>query len=75
MSRVEIFGTIKNMFLQYSGWFKISIGPTLVLCSSHPDIMNAVLSHPECLDKPFLYDFLRLESSLEDATQGAKPQF
>uniref|UniRef100_A0A182NMT2 Cytochrome P450 n=1 Tax=Anopheles dirus TaxID=7168 RepID=A0A182NMT2_9DIPT len=51
-------------FKRFDGWFKIWFGPKLVLGSSHPDIMNAVLSHPACLEKPFFYDFVKLEHGI-----------
>uniref|UniRef100_A0A182Q2S5 Cytochrome P450 n=1 Tax=Anopheles farauti TaxID=69004 RepID=A0A182Q2S5_9DIPT len=56
-SRVKLFNVFIRPFKQFDGWFKIWLGPKLVLCSSNPDIMNAVLTHPECLEKPFFYDF------------------
>ncbi|XP_049534134.1 cytochrome P450 4C1-like [Anopheles darlingi] len=40
------------------------LGPKLVIATSHPDIMQAVLTHPECLEKPFLYDFAQVEHGL-----------
>uniref|UniRef100_A0A182K0T9 Cytochrome P450 n=1 Tax=Anopheles christyi TaxID=43041 RepID=A0A182K0T9_9DIPT len=63
-SRVELFNVLMQPFRQYGGWFKIWLGPKLVLCSSHPDIMNAVLTHPDCLEKPFFYDFVKLEHGI-----------
>uniref|UniRef100_A0A3F2YX41 Cytochrome P450 n=1 Tax=Anopheles farauti TaxID=69004 RepID=A0A3F2YX41_9DIPT len=63
-SSVNNFNFIKSTFLQFEGWFKVRLGPKLLLCSSNPDIINAVLTHPECLEKPFFYDFFKLEHGI-----------
>uniref|UniRef100_A0A182MNX7 Cytochrome P450 n=1 Tax=Anopheles culicifacies TaxID=139723 RepID=A0A182MNX7_9DIPT len=63
-SRVKLFNVLMEPFQEFGGWFKIWLGPKLVLCTSHPDIMNAVLTHPECLEKPFFYDFVKLEHGI-----------
>uniref|UniRef100_A0A182VYA9 Cytochrome P450 n=1 Tax=Anopheles minimus TaxID=112268 RepID=A0A182VYA9_9DIPT len=63
-SRVQLFNVLMEPFREFGGWFKIWLGPKLVLCTSHPDIMNAVLTHPECLEKPFFYDFVKLEHGI-----------
>uniref|UniRef100_A0A6E8VZK4 Cytochrome P450 n=1 Tax=Anopheles coluzzii TaxID=1518534 RepID=A0A6E8VZK4_ANOCL len=63
-SSVDLFNQILQQFRQYDGWFKAWLGPKLVLATSHPDIMNAVLSHPDCLKKPFFYDFVKLEHAI-----------
>uniref|UniRef100_A0AAG5DUH7 Cytochrome P450 n=1 Tax=Anopheles atroparvus TaxID=41427 RepID=A0AAG5DUH7_ANOAO len=36
----------------------------MLLATSHPDIMQAVLTHPDCLGKPFLYDFFEVKNGL-----------
>ncbi|XP_035890572.1 uncharacterized protein LOC118502450 [Anopheles stephensi] len=63
-SRVKLFNVLMRPFKEHSGWFKIWLGPKLVLCTSHPEIMNAVLTHPDCLEKPFFYDFVKLEHGI-----------
>ncbi|XP_053679925.1 cytochrome P450 4C1-like [Anopheles nili] len=63
-SRVQLFNALMEPFGRFEGWFKIWLGPKLVLCTSHPDIMNAVLTHSECLEKPFFYDFVKLEHGI-----------
>ncbi|EAA45528.4 AGAP002207-PA [Anopheles gambiae str. PEST] len=63
-SGVDLFNQLLQPFRQYDGWFKAWLGPKLVLATSHPDIMNAVLSHPDCLEKPFFYDFVKLEHGI-----------
>uniref|UniRef100_A0A182NMT0 Cytochrome P450 n=1 Tax=Anopheles dirus TaxID=7168 RepID=A0A182NMT0_9DIPT len=63
-SSVKLFSVLIEPFKQFGGWFKIWLGPKLVLCTSHPEIMNAVLSHPACLEKPFFYDFVKLEHGI-----------
>ncbi|KFB43913.1 AGAP002205-PA-like protein [Anopheles sinensis] len=63
-SRVKLFNALVEPFTKYDGWFKIWLGPKLVLCTSHPDIMHSVLTHPDCLEKPFFYDFVKLEHGI-----------
>ncbi|XP_050079263.1 uncharacterized protein LOC126566952 [Anopheles maculipalpis] len=63
-SRVKLFNVLMGPFKEFRGWFKIWLGPKLVLCTSHPDIMHAVLTHPDCLEKPFFYDFIKLEHGI-----------
>uniref|UniRef100_A0A182XUM6 Uncharacterized protein n=1 Tax=Anopheles quadriannulatus TaxID=34691 RepID=A0A182XUM6_ANOQN len=63
-SSVDLFNQLLQPFRQYDGWFKAWLGPKLVLATSHPVIMNAVLSHPDCLEKPFFYDFVKLEHGI-----------
>ncbi|XP_049287429.1 cytochrome P450 4C1-like [Anopheles funestus] len=63
-SRVQLFNVLMVPFQEFGDWFKIWLGPKLVLCTSHPDIMHAVLTHPECLEKPFFYDFVKLEHGI-----------
>ncbi|XP_049534103.1 cytochrome P450 4C1-like [Anopheles darlingi] len=62
--RTVMFDAFIKPFGQFERWFQIWLGPKLLLSSSHPDIMQAVLTHPDCLEKPFLYDFAKLEHGL-----------
>uniref|UniRef100_A0A182JLR2 Uncharacterized protein n=1 Tax=Anopheles atroparvus TaxID=41427 RepID=A0A182JLR2_ANOAO len=63
-SRAKLFDVLMEPFARNAGWFKIWLGPKLVLCTSHPDIMHSVLAHPDCLEKPFFYDFVKLEHGI-----------
>ncbi|XP_052871228.1 probable cytochrome P450 313b1, partial [Anopheles cruzii] len=63
-SREMIFTAAMKPFIQYDRWFQVWFGPKLLIGTSHPDLMQSVLTHPDCLDKPFLYDFMKLEHGL-----------
>ncbi|XP_055590952.1 probable cytochrome P450 313a4 [Uranotaenia lowii] len=43
---------------------KAWIGPFMFFGTNHPDIVQAIVNDPNCLNKPFLYDFLRMQNSL-----------
>ncbi|XP_055585668.1 probable cytochrome P450 313a4 [Uranotaenia lowii] len=43
---------------------KAWIGPFMFFGTSHPDLVQAILNDPNCLNKPFIYDFLRMQNSL-----------
>uniref|UniRef100_A0A182FAN8 Uncharacterized protein n=1 Tax=Anopheles albimanus TaxID=7167 RepID=A0A182FAN8_ANOAL len=60
----EMFDAFIKPFAEFEGWFQMWLGPKLVVSTSHPDIMQAVLMHPDCLEKPFIYDFAKLEHGL-----------
>uniref|UniRef100_A0A182FAN9 Uncharacterized protein n=2 Tax=Anopheles albimanus TaxID=7167 RepID=A0A182FAN9_ANOAL len=62
--RTDMFESFIKPFAEYEGWFQIWLGPKLLVATSHPDIMQAVLTHPDCLEKPFLYNFAKLEHGL-----------
>ncbi|XP_058065059.1 cytochrome P450 4C1-like, partial [Anopheles bellator] len=63
-SREMMFNAAMKPFAQNDRWFQAWFGPKLLICTSHPDLMQSVLTHPDCLDKPFLYDFVKLEHGL-----------
>ncbi|XP_050087312.1 cytochrome P450 4C1-like isoform X1 [Anopheles aquasalis] len=62
--RTDMFDSFIKPFAEFEQWFQMWLGPKLLVATSHPDIMHAVLTHPDCLEKPFLYNFAKLEHGL-----------
>ncbi|XP_050079264.1 cytochrome P450 4V2-like [Anopheles maculipalpis] len=63
-SPVKLFLNVVQPFTQYERWFKVWLGPQLILCTSHPILAESVLNHPKCLEKPFFYSFVQLEHGI-----------
>uniref|UniRef100_A0A182S4W1 Cytochrome P450 n=1 Tax=Anopheles funestus TaxID=62324 RepID=A0A182S4W1_ANOFN len=63
-SPVKLFENVVQPFTQFDRWFKVWLGPQLLLCTSHPMLADAVLSHAKCLEKPFFYSFVQLEHGI-----------
>ncbi|XP_055605422.1 cytochrome P450 4c21-like [Uranotaenia lowii] len=61
------FDYYNKMFLKHERMFVAMAGPLFHLALSHPDLIQKVLSHPKCLDKPYLYDFVEFELGLFSA--------
>uniref|UniRef100_A0A182SYS7 Cytochrome P450 n=1 Tax=Anopheles maculatus TaxID=74869 RepID=A0A182SYS7_9DIPT len=63
-SPVKLFQNVVQPFTQFDRWFKVWLGPQLILCTSHPVLAESVLSHSKCLEKPFFYSFVQLEHGI-----------
>uniref|UniRef100_A0A182Q9Q7 Cytochrome P450 n=1 Tax=Anopheles farauti TaxID=69004 RepID=A0A182Q9Q7_9DIPT len=63
-SPTQLFENVVKPFTQFERWFKVWLGPRLMLCTSNPTLAEAVLSHPKCLEKPFFYRFVQLEHGI-----------
>ncbi|EAT48676.1 AAEL000357-PA [Aedes aegypti] len=63
----ERFELVNRIFLQQDRLFRMSIGPMLILGVSHPDLVQKLLSHPDCLEKPFFYDFVKYDQGIFSA--------
>ncbi|XP_053668452.1 cytochrome P450 4V2-like [Anopheles marshallii] len=63
-SPVKLFENVVLPFTQFDRWFKVWLGPQLLLCTSHPMLAESVLSHSKCLEKPFFYSFVQLEQGI-----------
>ncbi|KFB42969.1 AGAP002205-PA-like protein [Anopheles sinensis] len=63
-SRKHFFSTLLDDGLRFEKWYKFWLGPIVILFTSHPDIVQAVLTHPDCLKKPFMYDFFNLSNGI-----------
>ncbi|XP_058451335.1 cytochrome P450 4c21-like [Malaya genurostris] len=44
--------------------FKLWIGFVPVVCTNDPDTVQKILNHPDCMDKPYFYDFFKLDFGL-----------
>ncbi|EAT48675.2 AAEL000326-PA [Aedes aegypti] len=64
---VQRFESVWRMFLSHDRMFKHLLGPIMGIGISHPDLMHKVLSHPDCLEKPFFYNFVQLEHGIFSA--------
>lgn len=54
----------REFFSKQPRLFKAWLGPLMVFGTCHPDVIQAILTHPECVDKPFFYQFARLDHGL-----------
>ncbi|EAT35035.1 AAEL012761-PA [Aedes aegypti] len=63
-SDVDKFNRVVEAFsLPYRLW-KVWLGPVVCLGVCHPDLVQIVLTHPDCLEKPFIYRFIRINRGL-----------
>lgn len=67
LNDVERFELVNRIFQQHDRLFKMTIGPMLILGVSHPDLVQKVLSHPDCLEKPYFYDFVKYDQGIFSA--------
>nr|XP_019562040.2 cytochrome P450 4c21-like [Aedes albopictus] len=66
-NEVQRFESVWQMFLSHERMFRHLLGPIMGIGVSHPDLMQKVLSHPDCLEKPFFYKFIQLENGIFSA--------
>ncbi|XP_058448755.1 cytochrome P450 4c21-like [Malaya genurostris] len=67
LSDEDRFDAISTMFLQQKRLFTMRFGPIMLLGTCHPELMHVLLTHPDCLEKPFLYDVAGYENGLFSA--------
>lgn len=63
----ERFELMNNCFACYDRLFVFYMGPLLILGVSHPDLVQQLLSHPDCLEKPYFYDFVKYDQGIFSA--------
>lgn len=63
----ERFELVNNTFLEHDRLFRMMNGPSMLLGVTHPDLVQKVLSHPDCLEKPFFYDFVKYDQGIFSA--------
>ncbi|XP_049287425.1 cytochrome P450 4c21-like [Anopheles funestus] len=60
----EIFKSLSHAYKDNKRIFKLCFGPIPVICVSHPDLIQKIMTDPATMDKPFVYDFMRVEHGL-----------
>ncbi|XP_053692262.1 cytochrome P450 4c21-like [Sabethes cyaneus] len=61
---VERFQVIKRAFQVSDRITKAWAGPRILLITSHPDLIQQILTSQDCLEKPFLYNFAGFSDGL-----------
>ncbi|XP_062535160.1 cytochrome P450 4c21-like [Armigeres subalbatus] len=54
------FHNMKNMFDRSNKLFRFYLGPKMLFGTSDPDMAQQILTDPNCMDKPYLYDYFML---------------
>nr|XP_019560219.2 LOW QUALITY PROTEIN: probable cytochrome P450 313a4 [Aedes albopictus] len=63
-NEIERFETIRDVCISADRILKVWAGPKLLLVTSHPDLIQQILTSPVCLEKPYLYRFAGFEEGL-----------
>lgn len=61
------FRTLTTIFSTAPRLFKLWLGPVMVVGVTHPELIQKLLNDPNCLEKPFFYDFLNMKHGLISA--------
>ncbi|CRK99374.1 CLUMA_CG012597, isoform A [Clunio marinus] len=65
------FKLLHDLCLKYDKMIKLWLGPAILwILVNDPKLIQKVLLSPVCLEKPFFYKFLRLDSGLISANQS-----
>ncbi|EJY57330.1 AAEL017215-PA [Aedes aegypti] len=69
------FENLARGFLQNDRLFKLWFGPKLTLGTSHPELVQKIVNHPDCIERPlFFYKQLRMTQGLLVARRLWKQQ-
>ncbi|XP_035917840.1 cytochrome P450 4c21-like [Anopheles stephensi] len=60
----EVFLVLDQHFRQHDRLFTLRFGSQLAIGISHPELVQTVLTHPDCQAKPDLYKVVRLPNGL-----------
>lgn len=60
----QMYEELVKVLIKNGSPLKIQIGPSFFVIVDHPDDVQAILTSPDCLDKPFIYDFFYLPLSI-----------
>ncbi|XP_035776116.1 cytochrome P450 4c21-like isoform X2 [Anopheles albimanus] len=60
----DIFQNVTHAFSQNKRIFKLCFGPIPVICPTHPDLIQKIMNDPATMDKPFVYNFMRVDKGL-----------
>ncbi|XP_055642301.1 cytochrome P450 4c21-like [Toxorhynchites rutilus septentrionalis] len=61
------FENLKTTFREIDRMSKAWMGPQLVFGVNHPELVQKILTDPNCCEKPFYYDFVNMEHGLFSA--------
>ncbi|XP_053691284.1 cytochrome P450 4c21-like [Sabethes cyaneus] len=61
---VEIWESLSRPFFDDKRIFKLNFGPIVILCINHPDLFQKVIMESASMEKPYVYNFLRVERGL-----------
>ncbi|KXJ82716.1 hypothetical protein RP20_CCG011896 [Aedes albopictus] len=65
------FENLTRGFLENDRLFKLWFGPKLTLGTSHPKLVQKIVNHPDCIERPlFFYKQLRMTQGLLVARHG-----
>ncbi|XP_055605421.1 cytochrome P450 4c21-like [Uranotaenia lowii] len=67
LNESERFRLISGSIRNCERSFRIRFGPVRIIGSCHPDVIQQVLTHPDCLERPFFFRFTGLERGLLSA--------
>lgn len=60
----EIFKSLTRAYKDNKRIFKLCFGPIPVICPTHPDLIQKIMTEQASMDKPFVYDFMRVDHGL-----------
>ncbi|XP_058450859.1 probable cytochrome P450 313a4 [Malaya genurostris] len=63
-TNVERFEVLRHVFRSTDRIIRLWAGPRLLLATSHPDLIQQILTNPYCLEKPFFYKFVGFHDGL-----------
>ncbi|XP_055543427.1 probable cytochrome P450 313a4 [Wyeomyia smithii] len=61
------FESLADVYRKTSRVQKCWLGPQLLYAVAHPDLVQKILTDPNCCEKPFFYDFVNLKHGLFSA--------
>ncbi|XP_065073957.1 cytochrome P450 4C1-like [Ochlerotatus camptorhynchus] len=60
----ELFDSLYECFRQHDRMFTLQFSTIVAVCPSHPELIQRVLNHPDCQEKPDVYKVVRLPKGL-----------
>ncbi|KXJ82464.1 hypothetical protein RP20_CCG013538 [Aedes albopictus] len=60
----ELFSSLYECFRQHDRLFTLQFSTIVAVCLSHPELIQRVLNHPDCQEKPDVYKVVRLPKGL-----------
>ncbi|XP_062563665.1 cytochrome P450 4C1-like [Armigeres subalbatus] len=61
---LQKFQIISQAFNNGAKLFRCYMGPIPIFCTGHPDIAKQILTDVNCIEKPYLYDFLMMKKGV-----------